>query len=109
MAADALQRGQHLGDGGAAAAERLADAALAVVERLEARLGFGDRGLRRSRSRAAAVDQRLIELAAVLADGVDLALEPACGFGGLLLLDADRLELLVALAQRVERRLGEGG
>ena len=53
-----------------------------------------------------AVDQGLIELAAVLADGVDLVLELGLGFGGLLLLGADRLELLVALAERVERGLG---
>ena len=55
IAADALQRRQHLGDGGAAAVERLADAALVLVERLEPSLGFGDPRLR---SRASARRRR---------------------------------------------------
>ena len=55
---------------------------------------------------AGGVDQRLVELAAVLADGVDFELEPGLGLRGLLLLGADVFEFLVALAQRVERRLG---
>ena len=54
------------------------------------------------------VDQGLVELAPILADGVDFVLELGLGFGGLFLLRANRLELLVALAQRVERRLGAG-
>ena len=57
---------------------------------------------------AGAVDQGLVELAAILADGVDLVLELGLGLGGLLLLGADRLELLIALAQRVERGFGAG-
>ena len=65
--ADALQRGQHLGDGGAAAFERPAQRALAVVERLEPRLGLGDPVFRLAQARGG-VDQRLVELAAVLAD-----------------------------------------
>ena len=105
MPADALQRGQHLGDGGAAAFERLAERALAVVQRLEPRLGLGDPVFGVAQPRGA-VDQGLVELAAVLADGVDLVLELGFGFGGLPLLGADRLELLVALAQRIERGLG---
>ncbi len=71
MPADALQRGQHLGDDGAAAFERAAQRALAVVERLQPRLGLGDAVLGVAQPRGG-VDQRLVELAAVLADGVDL-------------------------------------
>jgi hypothetical protein len=75
-----------------------------VVERLEARLGFADPVLRRAQPRRG-VDQRLIELAPVLADGVDFLLEPGLGLGRLALLRTDRLKLPVALAQRVDRGL----
>ncbi len=67
--------------------------------------GLGDPVLGVAQPRGA-VDQGLVELAAVLADGVDLVLELGLDLGGLLLLGADRLELLVALAQRIERGLG---
>ena len=79
--------------------------ALAVVQRLQPPFGFGDPLFGVAQPRGA-VDQRLVELAAVLADGLDLVLELGLSLGGLLLLGADRFELLVALAQRVERGLG---
>ena len=101
---DALKRGQHLRDGGAPPFERLAKRTLAVVERLEPRLGFGDPVFGVAQPRGP-IDQGLIELAAVFADGVDLVFELGLDFRGLLLLGADRLKLLVALAQRIERGL----
>ena len=70
---DALQRRQHLGDDRAAAVERGANAALAVVERLEADLRRFDRGFGGAQA-SGGVDQILRQLAAVGADLLDLAL-----------------------------------
>ena len=81
----------------AAAFQRAAQPAFAVVERLQPRFRLGDTILGVAQP-AGAIDQRLIELPPVLADGVDFFLELGLGLGGLLLLGADRLELLVALA-----------
>src|SRR5439155_20660952 len=58
-------------------------------------------------------DQRLVELVAVFADGEDLALELRRGLGGLALLGAHALELLLACGavdrrrRRPRRLLGE--
>jgi len=49
-----------------------------------------------------AVDQGLVELAPVLADGVDLFLELGLGFRSLFLARCGSPQLLVALAQRIE-------
>ncbi|HEY0302170.1 MAG TPA: hypothetical protein VGC36_12575, partial [Rhizomicrobium sp.] len=76
--ADALQGGQHLGDDGAAAVERGADAALAVVERLETDLRRLDGGFGRAQP-AGGVDEILRQLAAIDADLFDLALQGRLG------------------------------
>ena len=102
MTADALQRGQHLGDGGAPPFEGLAQPPLAVVERLEAAFGFDDPVLGVAQPRRA-IDQSLVEFAPVLADGLDLLPQLGLGLGGLLLLGADCLQFLVSLAQGIER------
>ena len=78
--ADALQRRQHLADHGAAAVERFADSAFVVVERLEPLLRRCDLRFDAAQARGG-VDQVLIELAAVGADLLDLALERGFGFG----------------------------
>src|SRR5712671_2480535 len=105
MTPDALQSGQYLGDGGAAAFKRFAERPFAVVQWFEPAFGFGDPVFGVAQPRGA-VDQGLVELAAVLADGVNLFLELGLGFRSLFLLDADRLKLLVALAERIELGLG---
>ena len=75
--------------------------ALVVVERLEPR--FGRRDLRFDVADAAGgVDQVLVELAAVGADLLDLALERGLGLDRLALRIARGLEVLVALLERVE-------
>ena len=108
MPSDALQRGQYLRDGGTAAVERLAQRAFAVVQRLQPSLGLDDPLLGVAQA-GGAVDQRLVEFAAIFADGVDLLLELVLGFRGLSLLGSDRLEFMIALAQRIERGLGVEG
>ena len=76
-----------------------------LVQRLEAVLAVGDAGLDVAQP-GSGVDQRLVQLAAVEADGVDLVAEPGRGLGGLFLLRADRFELLVALADGVDGWIG---
>ncbi|HZQ12830.1 MAG TPA: hypothetical protein VFB31_08485 [Pseudolabrys sp.] len=99
--ADSLQRRQHFADHGAAAVERSLDAALVVVERRQARLRSLDLGLDAAQPRRG-IDQVLVELAAIGADLLDLALEGGFGVGRFALRLARRLELLVVLLERVE-------
>src|SRR6185312_7464152 len=98
--ADALERRQHFPDDAAAALERRTNCRFLRVERLQTRLGVGDLGFDLAQF-CRAVDQRLVELAPVVADLLDLALDLGFGLGRLLLLLAQRLELFVALLQRV--------
>ena len=99
--ADALQRGQHFADHGAASVQRFLDAALIFVERRQPRLRRLDLGLDRTQA-AGGIDQGLIELATIGADLLDLALERGLGFGRFALRVAGGLELLVVLLERVE-------
>ena len=98
---DPLQRGQHFADDRAASIQRLLQAALIFVERGEPRLRRFDLGLDAARARCS-VDQVLVELAAVGADLLDLALECGFGFGRLALRVTGGLELLVVPLERVE-------
>ena len=100
--ADALKRGQHLADDGAAAVERFADIVLAVVERLEALLRGSDLGFEAAQT-AGGIDQVLRQLAAVGADLFDLAIEGGLGFCGLALTLARGLEFLVVSLEGIER------
>ena len=103
FAADALQRRQELGDEVAALLQRAAQRLLALVERLDARLGFCDSVLDGGNARGR-FDDLLVELAPIVAHELDLALELRLLFQGLALLGAQRLELLVALLEAVETR-----
>ena len=84
--ADALKRGEHFADDGAAGVERGAQRALIVVERLEADLRCLD-GLFGCAQASGGVDQILRELAAVGADLLDFAFRarlrprPICAAG----------------------------
>jgi len=100
MAADALQRRQHLGDGAAPSFERGAQLPFALVERLEPVFGLSDRGFHVAHA-GGRVDQLLIELAPVVPDRFDLALEAGLVLDRLFLLGADGCEFLLALLERV--------
>ena len=71
------------------------------VERFEPRLRRRDLGLDGAQARGG-VDQALVELAAVAADLLDLALDRGFGFGGFALRAAQRFEFFVALLEQVE-------
>jgi hypothetical protein len=101
MAADSLQRGQDFRSDLPAALERRAELCFALVERYEAALDRGNLAFDAAHARRH-VDQLPVELAAVVADGFDFALELAFGLARLLLIGADRLQLLIALFERVE-------
>src|SRR5262249_25498637 len=101
MPADALQRRQHLGDDGAALLQRAAQYLLALVERRQAFLRLGGL-LLHAADAGGGVDDLLIELAPVVADRLDLALELDFILQRLALLGAERLELLVAFLEGVE-------
>ena len=99
--ADALEGGKHFDDDGTAAVERLADRRFAVDQLLQA--GFGARNPALDRPDAGGgVDQRLIELAAILADRIDLVAQRLLALERLPLLGANRIEFLVALPDVVE-------
>ena len=101
MAADALQGRKHLGNEVAALLQRGAQRLLAVVERRETRLRLRDPLFHGGDARGG-VDDLLVELAAIVADELDLALELCLFLQRLALLGAQRLELLVALLEAVE-------
>ena len=99
-AADALERRQHFADDIAPARERGADRRFLRIERLQARLGVGHFGLDLAQL-GGGVDERLVELAAIIADLLDLTLDLGLGLGRFLLLIAQRLELVVVLLEQV--------
>src|SRR4029079_4432158 len=67
--------------------------------RTQPHLGVGD-ALLDGADAGRGVDEGLVELAAVFADGVDLVLELARAFQRLLLVGAQRVEFLVTLPER---------
>ena len=101
LPAHALQRRQHFGDGVAPFRQRCPQRLLPVVERADALVRLRDLVLHATDA-GRGVDDLLIELAPVVADRLDLALEPCLVLGRLALLGAQRLELLVALLDRIE-------
>ena len=103
-AADPLQRRQHFGNHLAPTVERPAQGLLAVVERREAFLALADLLLDGAHA-GGGIDQVLVELASVVADRFDVALELGLVVQRLALLGADRVEFLIALLQGVELRL----
>ena len=108
IAADALQRRQHIADDMAPALERGAQRRLLLVQRRQPLFGGRDLLFDGAHARGD-VDQLPVELAAVVADLLDLAAQTGLGLARLLLLAADGLQFLVALLQRVELGRAFGG
>ena len=114
VAAKSLQRRKHFGDHGAAAAERAADRVLVAGQAVQPLFGRRDAVLHGTDVGRGTEDQ-LIELAAVLADGIDLGLELGREVGRPLLLSLNLTEFLLARAlggfgrDRDAGHLGEGG
>src|SRR5262249_23441407 len=97
----ALQGRQHLGNDAAPLLERCPQRLLPLVEWPHALLPLGDSLLDASDA-SGAFDKLLIELAPVVGDRFDLALEPGLVLEGASLLVAQRLELFLVLLERVE-------
>ena len=108
IAADALQRRQHIADEVAARVERRTQGPLLLVERRQPLLAGRDLVLDDAHARGN-VDELAVELAAVVADLIDLTAQIGFGLARLLLLAAEDLQFLVALIQRVELGRAFGG
>ncbi|HEY7972553.1 MAG TPA: hypothetical protein VID96_06475 [Xanthobacteraceae bacterium] len=96
LVAGALKRSQDFHDGTAAFVERFAQRGLLRVERFEPPACRVDARLHIAHARGA-IDQLLVERAAILADRLDLAPKLGLIFGRHPLVGADRIELLIAL------------
>ena len=99
--ADPLQCRQHLGEHGAALHQGAAKARLVRIERLQPRFGGGDLCFQRAHA-LRRCDQVLIELAPVGGDRLDLTGEGGLRFRRFALFGADRVEVAVALFQRID-------
>ena len=108
VAADALQRRQHLGHDRRAVFQRLPQRLLAHVERPQPLLRVGHLRLHGADARRR-VDQLLVELTAIVADRFDLALELGLRLDRLFLLGLDGFEILAVLLQGFEPRRRLGG
>ena len=94
-AADALQCRQHLGNDGVRCSSDFRKPCSLLVERLEALLRLRDPFFDRSHARCG-IDELLVELAPVIADQLDLALELGLVLQRPSLFGPQRLELFVA-------------
>ena len=96
-----MQGGQDLADDATPVLERFADRLLAIIERLDALVGSNDRGLDGAHA-LGRFDQLGVELAAVAGNRFDVALEFCLVLERAPLLTAQRIELLIALLERIE-------
>src|SRR4029079_17497629 len=107
LASDALQRRKHFRNGIVPLLQGNAQRLLAVLQRLQARLRLPNAVFHRGNARCG-VDDLLVELATIVADLLDLALELGLVLKRAALLRTQLFELLVALLELVESS-GRGG
>jgi hypothetical protein len=103
MPADPLQRRQYLGGDAAPLLQRSPHRLLAIIERLETCLRLRDPLFDGDHTRRG-LDELLIEFAPVVADRLDLALEPCLGLERPTLLGADSFQLLIACFESIRAR-----
>ena len=99
---DALQCRQYLGNQRAPAIQRPANAGFAAIELSQINLRGRNPFLIGANPRSS-IDQRLIELAAIVGDHIVFGRKPLLGFRRFALFGPDRIKFLIVLFDRVER------